>query len=419
MAASQAMNESEMSHPGERTALEAVEDARRTSGLLEVTAALAMASSVSEACKVAVVRGAATLEAAAGGLWLEHDSAPVLELVQSVGYSEAVHARFGRIPLDGRTLAPVVDACQSGEPVWITSRHELETRYPQIPIERPELAVACEPLTIEGRCIGTLSFTFDHVRDFSPTERHFLAVLARHCAQAVERARLFDQEKKAHEDVLAMVSHDLKNPLGVILMTAEHLLRLDHGGAAPRIQTHLETIHRSAARMSRLVQDLADFARLQGGRFGITRSPCAPREITRAAVEMFAALARDSQLTLLLQVPPELPAVLCDGDRVIQALGNLVSNAVKVTAPGGRITVGAHLQGTGLVWFVEDSGPGLHEDDLPRIFQPYCRAENTRYEGTGLGLTIAKGIAEAHGGSIWATSQLGVGSRFSFSIPLT
>ena len=103
---------------------------------------------------------------------------------------------------------------------------------------------------------------------------------------------------------------------------------------------------------------------------------------------------------------------------MIQALGNLISNAVKVTGQGGTVTVGAHTCGADLIWFVEDSGPGLSADDLPRLFQRYWRGENTCYEGTGLGLAIAKGIVEAHGGRIWADSRPGVGSRFSFSIPL-
>ena len=237
---------------------------------------------------------------------------------------------------------------------------------------------------------------------------------------AIDNALLYEAAQaatRAREEVLAVVSHDLRNPLSVILMSACHLLRPGGGGRIdPRLRKDAETIKISAERLARLINDLRDFSAAQSGRLAIERSACPPAVIAQAAVEMFSALAVNRALQLRTRIDSGLPLVSCDRDRIIQALGNLVSNAVKVTETGGVVTVGAQQAGPELVWFVEDTGPGVSEEDLPRLFQRYWRSERTSYQGTGLGLSIAKGIVEAHGGRIWAESRLAVGSRFSFAL---
>jgi signal transduction histidine kinase len=217
---------------------------------------------------------------------------------------------------------------------------------------------------------------------------------------------------------LALVTHDLRNPLGAILLSAASALRLElTDEKAPGLRKNLATIQRSAERMARLLADLVDFATVQSGRLKIEPVLFEPGELVEAVLEMFVALADERSIHLDAKVEAGLPRIFADKDRLIQALANLTSNAVKVTASGGQVRVGARSCAGELIFAVEDTGPGIGPEELPRIFERYWRGTQAGYRGTGLGLTIAKGIVEAHGGRINAESTPGVGSIFSFSLP--
>jgi signal transduction histidine kinase len=169
--------------------------------------------------------------------------------------------------------------------------------------------------------------------------------------------------------------------------------------------------------MSRLLADLVDFATVQSGRLAIEPVLFEPSEVVEAILEMFVSLAGERNIGLDSDIEGNLPLIHADKDRLIQALANLTSNAVKVTASGGHVRVGVHARPNALIFAVEDTGPGIGAEELPHIFERYWRGRQAGYRGTGLGLTIAKGIVEAHGGRISAESTLGVGSTFSFSLP--
>jgi len=207
------------------------------------------------------------------------------------------------------------------------------------------------------------------------------------------------------------VSHDLRNPLGTILMGAQTLLLQLDDPARTRITA--QRIHRQAERMARLIEDLVDFAAIQAGKITLDRRPHAPDAIVRAAAELFAPLAAEREVRFDVRTMPDQPPVTCDAERAAQVLSNLLSNALKVTPRSGTITLGVEPNG---VFYVRDTGPGIDADELPRLFERYWRSKHSTYKGAGLGLSIAKGIVDAHGGTIWVTSAPGAGSTFRFTL---
>ena len=169
--------------------------------------------------------------------------------------------------------------------------------------------------------------------------------------------------------------------------------------------------------MQRLIEDLLDFASIETGRLAISCELHAPGGIIDETLASFEVTAHESHLLLTAKVEPNLPRISCDRDRLLQVLSNLVSNALKVTAVGGHITLEVEARENEVLFSVADDGPGIGEDDLKHLFERYWRSDDVQYKGSGLGLAIAAGIVAAHGGRIWAQSQLGHGATFCFSVP--
>jgi signal transduction histidine kinase len=144
--------------------------------------------------------------------------------------------------------------------------------------------------------------------------------------------------------------------------------------------------------------------------------PLDPRSVIQEALEAFEAEARERALTLTAEAEGPLPLIRADRDRLFQAVANIVGNALKVTSQGG-VTIGARAQESEVVFWVRDTGPGIPEDQQGRLFEPYWRGQNV-YKGAGLGLAIAKGVVEAHGGRIWLESRPGSGSTFYLTVPV-
>ena len=233
---------------------------------------------------------------------------------------------------------------------------------------------------------------------------------------AEERQRLLSQSQQAVADrdhILAVVSHELRNPLNVIAMAAAVL---KDAGAEPEIgQKSIASIVRSAARMQRMIQDLLDVSTIEAGRLALDPRPIDPAPVVQETIDALGAEARGRGLTLTHEVPPDL-AIRADRDRLLQALANLVGNALKVTTEGGVVVRAAAGDDATVVFSVADSGPGIPADTVQRVFEPYWRGKSS-YRGTGLGLAITRGIVEAHGGKIWVESRPGSGAVFSFTMP--
>jgi signal transduction histidine kinase len=227
--------------------------------------------------------------------------------------------------------------------------------------------------------------------------RHHAAMMA-----AVERRDI----------AMATVAHDLKNPLSVILMTT----RLSRGGLE-LYPASVETIERHAKYMLLLVHDILEAAVMSSTQFVIHPAPCAPRSLLGEAVASVAPLVSQKLLHVHIDVLHDVPHVLVDPHRIMQVLLNLLGNAVKFTPREGSIVVGARAHEEGVAFWVHDSGPGLAPEQTNHVFERFWRAESSN-TGTGLGLTIARDIVEAHGGRIWVESEDGGGAKFMFTVPV-
>ena len=277
------------------------------------------------------------------------------------------------------------------------------------------------PLIAHGRLLGALVVASCRPeRQFAVSDLKLLTELGRRAALALDNARLYQSIQRAvqtRDDVLGIVAHDLRNPLNTIVLQASILRRLE-AQLSPRARQSGETIERSAARMNRLIQDLLDITRMENGSLGIEPRRLPAGQLVRACEDAHRALVSSSSLQLEADIAADLPDIWGDRDRLFQVFENLLGNAVKFTAPGGRIAVGARPADGEIVFWVRDTGQGVPAADLPRLFDRFWQARKTGRRGLGLGLPIAKAIVDAHGGRIWVDSVPGQGSTFQFTVPL-
>jgi signal transduction histidine kinase len=223
---------------------------------------------------------------------------------------------------------------------------------------------------------------------------------------------------RTREIFVATVSHDLKGPISVIEMSAASLaaeLPAEAGGQAA--QNHYQLVHRSVNRMIRLIGDLLDAAAIDAGRMSIEPREESARVLVTEVVDLLGPLVAAKKQDLQVATVEDLQ-VMCDHARVIQVLSNLIGNAIKFSEVGRPIKLGVELAGGAVRFSVEDKGAGIAREELPHVFERYWHAKPTMGGGTGLGLFVAKGIVEAHGGKLWAESTVGVGSTFHFTLPL-
>ena len=313
---------------------------------------------------------------------------------------------------------PIVRIMQRGEPGLVGASPVLSgfAGAPQA-AERSAIVV---PLITRGQAFGVVFAVPPDTRPLEEDDVALFGELARHASLAIDNARLYEESQqavRAREEVLAIVSHDLRNPLNAVTLGAS--LLQTSATLAEEDREQIETISLSAKRMSRLIADLLDVTRLEGGkRLPIEPAATAVSELLSEAHDLFKAQAAAASISLQIHPSGGLPPVHADRDRIMQVLSNLIGNAFKFTPAGGVVTCRAEAQSSGEVLFsVTDSGPGIPTDNLQDIFSPYWQAKRAERMGAGLGLPIARGIVEAHGGTIWAESEIGVGSRFCFTLP--
>jgi signal transduction histidine kinase len=219
----------------------------------------------------------------------------------------------------------------------------------------------------------------------------------------------------AREEVLKIVSHDLRNPLNTIGMSASLMLEIPLS-EEERVK-QLGTIKRAGERMNRMIQDLLDVARFEAGRLSVKPAPLDIAALLSEAESMLRPLAAERSLTLDVGVSAAITMITADSGRILQLLSNLVGNAIKFTPPGGRISVRAVDDEQNIVCSVSDTGPGIPPDKQDRVFNHFWQGDPHDRRGIGLGLAISKGIVEAHGGRIWVESAVGSGTTFFFTLP--
>jgi len=233
-----------------------------------------------------------------------------------------------------------------------------------------------------------------------------------------ERQKRHDAELLAHarEDVLGLVAHDLRNPLNLIITTAD--LLLEEKIEPARQRELLQVAMRSGKQMNRLIEDLLDTVRLQAGKFSLDLEDLPLASIFRQASESFRPAVEKRDIRFDIVPPGDGIVVRADPLRVSQLVGNVVGNAIKFTPENGRVTLRAAPDGDHVLIQVADTGPGIQPSDIPHLFDNFWQARNNDHRGVGLGLAIAKGVVEAHGGKIWCESTVGAGSTFSFTLPM-
>jgi light-regulated signal transduction histidine kinase (bacteriophytochrome) len=224
---------------------------------------------------------------------------------------------------------------------------------------------------------------------------------------------------RARDELVAVVSHDLRNPMTVISMLCGMMQKAfssDGPHTSRRISTAIDTMQQAAGRMNTLLEDLLDTSKIDAGRYSITPQKLDVGQMFEEAQALLAPLALDKDISISFDADPDL-RIHADPERLFQVLSNLVGNAIKFTPRLGRVGVHATSVGNEIVFTVRDSGEGIPKEHLPHVFDRYWTVKEGNPTGTGLGLYITQGIVEAHGGRIFAESEPGQGSEFRFTVP--
>ena len=275
-------------------------------------------------------------------------------------------------------------------------------------------ALIAVPLQVKGRTIGVLEVVnrIDNT-PFNDEDVDVLTALTAHAAVAIENARLFQQS-----DLISEMVHELRTPLTSIVAYSELLLRSDVQLTQQR--AFVETILQESTRLTTMINDFLDLARLQSGRARLTRQPVQLSELVRDCASVMMPQAQQKNIRLDVHAPSGITSVQGDPGRLKQVVVNLLSNAIKYTAPEGSVQAEAVEIDDSVRVSVKDTGRGIPEQDLPHIFDKFYRVPDSEgwASGTGLGLSITKEIVEAHGGRIDVQSQVGVGTTFTLVLPI-
>lgn len=350
---------------------------------------------------------------------------------------EGEHASF---PIDGADAALMV-RIRASDTVWSAWQEEVwRTGVPSLRAGVDEALLRAEvsdpearelarelgirsalvvPLSARGQPIGTLELLMMRSgRRFDERDVPLATEVAHLVSLTIDNARLYRAARdaiRARDEVLAVVAHDLRGPLGAAQMGARLLGESVTGTSERRT---LELVARALGSTDRLIGDLLDVARIESKRLVVDPRPVAPQVLVSDAAEASALEAQAAGVGLRVEVEGELPLVLADRDRLAQVFSNVVGNAVKFTPSGGAVRVGAERSDGEVRFSITDSGPGADEEQLAHFFDRFWQAKRGDRRGAGLGLSIARGIVEAHGGRIWAESAPGSGTTVRFALPV-
>ncbi|MDZ8105383.1 MAG: PAS domain S-box protein [Nostoc sp. DedQUE12a] len=424
--------------------------ASRTARLQAITAALSESLTSAQVAEVIVEQGMAALGASCALVAQLINNGTELEIIRAVGYEEELVNLWRRFSIN--TVAPLAEAVRTKQPVWQESTAARAARYLHLAqvYERYNYGAWISiPLMIEGRAIGGMTVAFAENQELSQDDRAFVLALAHQCAQAMERARLYEAEQTAREaaenanrikdEFLAVLSHELRSPLNPILGWAKLLQtrKLDE----KTIPQALKTIERNAQLQAQLIEDLLDISRILQGKLSLNILPVDLASVISAAMETVRLSAEAKSIKIHISLEPNLGQVLGDSGRLQQVVWNLLSNAVKFTPEGGGVEirleeVGSrgderdnqrsmpnapcpmpHAQIT-----VTDTGKGIDPNFLPYVFE-YFRQENStttrKFGGLGLGLAIVRHLVELHGGTVQVQSEgENRGAIFTVRLPL-
>jgi signal transduction histidine kinase len=277
------------------------------------------------------------------------------------------------------------------------------------------------PLLVGDDVLGTLSLVRTSARPpIDEQEGELAEELARRAALAVQNARLYDAARhatQARDHMLGVVSHDLRNPIHTIFMSASFVQDILPPNDTSGVMLQAQVIKRSAERANRLIGDLLDVTRIESGRLALLCRRHLAAALADEALDAARLIADERGITLVRGPMDDTIVVHADHDRILQALGNLVSNSLKFTPRGGEVSISVRRDGDMAHFAVADTGAGIAPEHLPRLFDQFWQGNAADKRGIGLGLSIVRGIAEGHDGQVRVESTPGRGSTFSLSIP--
>lgn len=402
----------------------------RTNALQATTAALASALTLDAVATIIVSKGLSAVGAHAGSISLLSDDG-MLHIIASSGYKEEVVGLFRDFSVDDDL--PLSHAVKSGKAEILHSPEERDAKYPHLADARRTVqggAAAAIPMIIDGRVLGGLGFNFPLGREIDDEDVQFMTTLAQQCAQGIERARLYEAEKraraiaeeanKAKTDFLTTMSHELRTPLNAIGGYADLIQAGIRGPVTEEQLVDLERIKRSQRHLLSLINDVLNFAKLQAGIVQVAEHEFNIDEIATDVESLIAPQILERSLSYRFVSAAEKCICRGDADKVEQILLNLLSNAVKFTERGGVITVSIECTPVSVMVNVADTGIGISTDKLDTVFEPFVQLNRTRTsvtEGTGLGLAISRDLARAMGGDLTVSSKSGMGSVFTLRLP--
>ena len=404
----------------------------RTIGLQALTAALSQASTIHEVAEAIVAHADAILGAVGIVVASPEPNGEHLELVCASHMPDELREAWKRFPISAPV--PIGDVARSGEPLYIPSRVQLQELYPNLvePFERAgHHATSVLPLVSNDRLHGVIGAAFETSQPFDEDYRAVAVTLARLCAQALERARLYESEhiarasaelaNRAKSEFLAVMSHELRTPLNAIGGYAELIELGIRGPVTDEMRKDLQRIQKSQRHLLGLVNGVLNYSRVEAGAVTYDLQDVMLDEVLASCEALVAPQIRNKKLSLTYEATEPHIHVRADTEKLQQVLLNLLTNAIKFTEPGGKLELSCETAGDEVRVSVSDTGRGIAEHQLGRVFEPFVQvdARLTRtQEGVGLGLAISRDLARGMGGDLTVESRLGQGSIFTLSLPL-
>jgi signal transduction histidine kinase len=341
--------------------------------------------------------------------------------VERGGTADAVTARAN----DEASAPPIA------EPPWLAAWDRVRCQQKPLrasPEQHPELLaehpsrvrslLAVPVVDAEGAQLGVIEVADTRPSLFTETDSVILSQFGRTLGAALQVASLYraaNEATQARDEVLAIVSHDLRSPLGAVVLAASALREVE---PTPVVLALADRLERSVRHMQRLIADLLDASRIDSQRLEVATRDERPAELIETAISLVAPLIDAAHVRLVTRVDPALPCVSADRERIAQVVTNLVGNAIKYSELNGEIELRAELVDSRVVFTIRDTGRGIPPEHLPRLFDRFWRPKDARGHGVGLGLYIAKGIIDAHSSCLEVESEVGVGTTFRFGLPL-
>jgi signal transduction histidine kinase len=381
-----------------------------------------------------IVRHAVQLSGTSGGIIYEYnESTETFHLRASYQMEDEVVEAIKATPVrlgEGATGRAATTRMPVEIPDILEEREYTGTRARPMLARLGYRSLLAVPLLRDQQIMGALTVWRRTSGNFKAEVVNLLQTFAAQSALAIHNARLFREiQEKGHQlelaskyksQFLASMSHELRTPMNAVLGYTRMLLMNVYGELPEKVRDVHGRIDKSGRHLLGLINDVLDFSKIEAGQLTLTVNPYSIKDVIQAVVAGTQSLATEKNLVLTTTIPGDLPSASGDERRIAQVLLNLVGNAIKFT-DSGEVRIDVVAENGDLLVSVSDTGPGIPETERAKIFDEFRQAEGSitqKKGGTGLGLAIAKRIVELHGGKIWVESEVGKGSKFTFTLPM-